>query len=283
MTAVRAGEVLIEDEGDVVHVTLDRARARNAIDEGVLHGLEVAVALAGSSRPRVVVLRGSGRSFCAGADLGHLARIRSDGAAMEDYMTRLGRVLDALAGGPYVSVAVVQGHAVAGGFELLLAADIVVAASDAVIGDRHLEYGLVPAAGSSVRLTRAVSRATAHYLLLTGETLDGRRAAELGLVALAVDPAELADRVDALVARMRRRSADALRVMKEMCGDDGGGLVELLRRERALFLGHMRDSADVTEGLDAFATRRAPEFGVTASAAGPGPTASLAASDGSPT
>jgi enoyl-CoA hydratase/carnithine racemase len=270
---VRVGDVVVETDGDVLRATIDRPQARNAIDEGVLRGLEATVETARSAGSRIVVLRGSGGSFCAGADLGLLARIRHDDAAMEGYMTRLGRVLDSLAAGPYVSVAVVEGYAVAGGLELLLAADIVIAASDARIGDRHLEYGLVPAAGGSVRLSRAVSRATANYLLFTGELLDGRRAVDMGLVALAVDQSELADQVEALVSRLRARSPDALRVLKEMCALDGPSLAGPLRRERELFLRYVQESPDVIEGLDAFGSRRVPAFGLTATAAArPSPT-----------
>ncbi len=267
MIRARVGDVVVETDGDVLRATIDRPQARNAIDEGVLRGLEGTVEMARSTGCRVVVLRGSGGSFCAGADLRHLARIRHDSAAMEGYMTRLGRVLDSLAAGPYVSIAVVEGYAIAGGLELLLAADIVVAASDAKIGDRHLEYGLVPAAGGSVRLGRAVSRATANYLLLTGELLDGYQAVDVGLVALAVDQSHLTDQIEALVARLCARSPDALRVLKEMCVLDGPSLAGPLRRERELFLRYVQESPDVVEGLDAFESGRTPIFRLTAAAA----------------
>jgi enoyl-CoA hydratase/carnithine racemase len=272
----RVGDVVVETDGDVLRATIDRPQVRNAIDEGVLRGLEATVEMARSTGCRVVVVRGSGGCFCAGADLRLLARIRHDVAALEGYMTRLGRVLDSLAAGPYVSVAVVEGYAVAGGLELLLASDIVVAASDAKIGDRHLEYGLVPAAGGSVRLGRAVSRATANYLLLTGELLDGHQAVDAGLVALAADQAQLDDRVEALVARLRTRSPDALRVLKKMCVLDGPNLAAPLRRERDLFLRYVQESPDVDEGLDAFGSGRAPVFRLTATAA-VGPSSARAA------
>lgn len=247
--------VRIERDGKVLRVTLDRPEALNAIDHSVLEGLETMVESAARMDAQVVVLRGAGRSFCAGADLHEVRRMRAEPRELRDFMRRLGTVLTRLEQGPWVSVAGVHGHAVAGGLEIALACDIVVTASDAQIGDRHVEYGLVPAAGGSVRLPAAVPRAVARYLLLTGELLTGEAAAACGLVALSVAPEELDAAVDRVVERLRSRGHNTLRAARSMAADPASREIAF-DRELDLFMAHVTDSGDVADGLDAFASRR---------------------------
>ena len=267
-TAERVGDVLIAVEPRVVRATIDRPAQKNAISSGVIDGLEHAVAVAKASCARVLVIAGSGGTFCSGADLRELAELRAasddsattEGQVLDAFMARLERLLVGLETAPFVSLATVDGYAVAGGCEILLFCDIVLAATDARIGDRHTEYGLVPAAGGSVNLTRSLSRARANYLLLSGQLLTGREAAEWGLVSIAVEPDRLAETADRLIERLSARSHEALCTVKQMINN--ANLMErdeALRRERDLFLRHM-SSADVAEGLAAFRDRRPPVF-----------------------
>lgn len=262
----RVGDVLVTSEPGVVRAVIDRPAQRNAISTGVVVGLEHAVALATSTRARVLVVTGSGGTFCAGADLRELARLRAvpDGLnSLGNFMERLETVLIRLHKGPFVSLAVVEGYAVAGGCEILFFCDLSLAAADACIGDRHAEYGLVPAAGGSVNLVRSLPTARANYLLLTGELISGREAAAWGVVSAAVEPDRLAEAAENLVNRLTSRSHDALVVAKHMIGNATWfERDEALRRERGLFLRHMA-SADVTEGLTAFRERRRPLFRTT--------------------
>lgn len=261
MGTSRTGDVEIGADGDLVVATIDRPTARNAIDDGVLDGLEAAVECALRDRARVLVVRGAGGTFCAGADLRQLQRTLPDRARLDEFMRRLSTVLDAIESGPFASVAVVEGFAVAGGCELLLACDIVVATTDARLGDRHLEYGLAPAAAGSVRLTRALPKARSRYLLLTGELLTGEEAADWGLVTWAVPPEELDHVVGQLLDRLRGRSGDALATVKAMIADaETLSHGEAVANERRRFLDHVAGSADVREGLAAFAERRPPRF-----------------------
>jgi enoyl-CoA hydratase/carnithine racemase len=263
-TPQRVGEVLVTSAAGVIRAVIDRPAQRNAISTGVLAGLEHAVGLATATRAQVLVVSGAGGTFCAGADLRELARLRVDGGEFKSlgtFMERLGAILTALHKGPFVSLAVAEGYAVAGGCEILLACDLSLAATDARIGDRHTEYGLVPAAGGSVNLVRALAPARANYLLFTGELISGREAADWGIVTAAIEPDRLAEATEDLVNRLTSRSHDALVMVKHMIGnatryerDDA------LYRERGLFLRHMA-SADVTEGLAAFRERRIPKFG----------------------
>lgn len=247
-------------EGRVARVLVDREPARNALSPDVLAGLGAAVDAALDARCSVFVLRGAGGSLSAGADLPHLRTLLGDPCATDAYIGSIGAVLDRIEAAPFVSVAVVDGYALAGGFEILLATDLAVAADDARIGDRHLEYGLLPGAGSSVRLPRAVPAPLARRLLLTGEIVDGATAAAWGLVSHHAPADRLEACVEDLVTRLSRHSPAALAAMKAMYrrGPDVPP-PQALADERAALVAHL-ESPTIAEGLAAFAERRAPDF-----------------------
>ena len=259
----RVGDVLVTAEPGVVRAVIDRPTHRNAINTAVVAGLEHAVALATSRRAHVLLITGAGGTFCSGADLHELAALRAERdqfSRLGAFMERLENVLVALHKGPFVSLAVVDGYAVAGGCEILLFCDISVAATDARIGDRHAEYGLVPAAGGSVNLVRTLPTARANYLLLTGELISGQQAAAWGIVSTAVEPGHLAETTERVLGRLTSRSHDALVATKNLIADANRlERDEALRRERETFVRHLA-SADVAEGLAAFRERRAPLF-----------------------
>ncbi|MCD2196042.1 enoyl-CoA hydratase/isomerase family protein [Actinomycetospora endophytica] len=247
-------DVVVHREGDVVHLTIDRPAAKNALSPSVVEGLEAA--LDDAEDARVVVLRGRGGTLSAGADLHHVRRLLADGDGLEAYLVAIGAVCDRLESGPFVSVAVVDGYALAGGCELLLACDLAVAADDARIGDRHLEFGLLPGAGGSVRLPRALPPPLARRLLYTGEMIDGATAGAWGLVSHTAAPDELEGTVEALVARLARHGPDALRGMKRMYRAAAPAPApELFAAERAALVEHLTTSSTVADGLGAFARR----------------------------
>jgi enoyl-CoA hydratase/carnithine racemase len=253
--------VSLEVDDNVLWAVIDRPQTLNAIDLAALAGLEAMVAVAREQRVKVVVLRGAGRAFCSGADLNELRRMLGRPAELRSFMARLGSVLEQLEQGPWVTVAAVHGYAVAGGCELLLAADIVLATMDAQIGDRHVEYGLVPAAGASVRLPSAVARLTARYLLLTGELISGAQAADRGLATLAVEPDRLDRELDRIVGRLRSRGRATLQTVKAMLVHQSNGEKgDALRRELDLFVAHATTAADAQVGLDAFRDRAVPRL-----------------------
>ena len=261
-STARAGDVEIEIRGGVARVLLDRARTKNALAPEVVAGLGSAITAATEAGCTVFVLRGAGGTLSAGADLAHLRSVLGDEGALDGYIASIGAVLDRLADAPFVSVAVVGEFALAGGCEILLACDLSVVSDDARIGDRHLEYGLLPGAGGSVRLPRAVAGPLARRLLYTGEMIDGATAAQWGLVSHAVPPAELDAAVEALVARLSRHSSPALAAMKQLYrAATGPASPEALTAERAVLVEHLMTAADAAEGLAAFGEGRAPRFG----------------------
>jgi enoyl-CoA hydratase len=248
-------------DGDVLWAVLDRPHARNAINLEVIEGLEHMLALAREHHVKVVVIRGAGNTFCSGADLRELRNLATNAPELESFMTRLGAVFDELERAPWVTVAVVEGYAIAGGCELILASDISIAASSAQIGDGHVIYGLAPAAGGSVRLPAAVGPTLARFLLLTGQLLTGAEAARQGLVTMAVDASDLEERVNDVVGRLKSRGTATVRTIKTMLMMEAPtARNSLLTRERRLFLAHINESADADVGLAAFAERRLAVF-----------------------
>ncbi|MGV9836547.1 enoyl-CoA hydratase/isomerase family protein [Nocardia niigatensis] len=248
----RVGDVAVSCSESVVWAVIDRPDAMNAVNEAVLEGLAAAVETANTERAKVLIIRGSGGTFCTGADLPEAERLRDDHAALDEFSRRFGGILDEIEAGPFVSVAVVEGFAVAGGCELLLACDIVIADHRASIGDGHMAFGLVPAAGGSVRLCRTLSHARANFLLLTGALLAAEQAADWGLVALVAPGAELDTTVSQIVAEISSHSRTALTAVKSMIDTAGTSCAAQpdLHGRRA-FLADMQPR-DVREGLNVF-------------------------------
>ena len=255
--------VLTSRRSNALWVTLNRPGSKNALNGSMVAGLERAVEEALADDVHALVIRGAGGTFCSGADLKHMAYLRDHTeTGTVEFIARLAAVFSSFQSHPFVTVAAVEGYALAGGFEFLLAADLVIARADAQIGDRHLEYGLLPGAGGSVRLPRAVSGARARYLMLTGEMLDGRTAAEWGLASHAFSEEEFEAGLETIVARVCSRSGDALAAAKRMLHEERDlGLDDAIACERALVADYRRSSPDGRAGLEAFASKTKPEFG----------------------
>ena len=259
--------VSVDIEGPVARVWLERPQALNALSPDILDGLQEAVSIATSAGCSVMTIRGRGKALSAGADLHHLRTLLDDPEAVERYIAAIGRAMDAIEQAPFVSVCVIDGYALAGGCELMLACDLVVASQDAHIGDRHLEYGLLPGAGGSVRLARALPPALARRLLFTGEILDGDTAAAWGLVGWSVPATDIEETVADIVTRLSRHSPTALATMKGLhAAADGVPRHDqraALDSELATFLHYLNNGPDAREGLEAFAQRRSPQFQAT--------------------
>ncbi|BCJ41038.1 hypothetical protein GCM10010168_46630 [Actinoplanes ianthinogenes] len=169
--------VVVEWHGPVTVIRLNRPAVRNAVDLATARGLERAIdEFEADPDARVAVLTGNGPMFCAGMDL--------KAAARGEYPITEGRGLLGLTAEPPRKplIAAVEGAALAGGFELALAADLIVAAEDALFGIPEVKRGLVAAAGGVLRLARSLPRATALELALTGEPMPARRLHDLGLI-----------------------------------------------------------------------------------------------------
>jgi enoyl-CoA hydratase/carnithine racemase len=248
----------LRDRTAWIHLT--RPDKRNALNPDVLAGIATGLDRATDDDARVVVLAGSGTAFCAGADLSHVRGSLDDLTAIEDLMATAGRLTLRMEAFPSPIIASVNGAAVAGGLELVLACDLVVAAESATFSDGHAAFGLFPGAGASVRLPRLIGANRARGLMYTATTLDARTMHALGVVNDVVPDDELAAAVDRLASRVAHGSRDAVARMKRAI-QVGMNLPteEALAFELAQAREHLH-SADVAEGLSAFAEHRRPSF-----------------------
>jgi enoyl-CoA hydratase len=255
--------IVVERVGATAWLRLQRPAALNAISTELLDELNLAVdEIEADSAIRVVVLTGSGRAFCAGADLKALAN--ASGSIEPDLVVEFvgyaGRTIERLAALPMPVIAGVNGLALAGGLELVLASDIVIASSAARIGDAHANYGLVPGAGGSVRLGRVLGTQRAKYLALTGESFAPSSPALAGLVNEIVEPDQLEPRLAELAETLASKSPLGLARMKRLINDAPElPLVEALAAEQQALKDQCR-SDDFAEGIRAFAQKRMPRY-----------------------
>jgi enoyl-CoA hydratase/carnithine racemase len=253
-----------ERRGCAAWLRLQRPEKMNAIDPDVLDGLTSGLAQAKADGARAVVITGAGGVFCAGADLKHAMRGLDDLCGLERLLEDAEALMRAIEHHPTPVIAAVNGTAIAGGFELVLACDIVIAAQEALLSDGHAKYGLFPGGGSTARLPRIVGPSRAKHLLFTGRTATAAEMRELGVVTEVVAGEELETAVSELCERIARGSAASLARMKRAVGVGLDlPLDEALALELAVAKEHLR-SADVVEGLAAFAEGRSPRFGTVA-------------------
>jgi enoyl-CoA hydratase len=215
-----SNELVIEDvEPGVRRLTLNRPERRNALDGNLLDALLAALSDARSASPelKVLVLAGAGTAFCAGADLKWLSSgVLADHGAHIEFQEKLKDLTEAIEAAPQVVIGAVHGYALAGGLEVLLACDLIVAAKNAVIGDEHIKRNLLPGGGGSQRLPRRIGLSRGLYCLLTGHRMSGSQAEEWGLACASVDEAELGPTVLAMARSLAERDGRALDAMKSV-------------------------------------------------------------------
>lgn len=221
MSQPSTSEVLLDRDGAVATVTLNRPEALNAITPTMLGELgDVLEALAGDGETRVVVLTGSGRAFSAGVDLKALGdRELVNGKVGDILDVPARRVTELLSTMPAITVARVNGFCFTGALELAIACDVVVVAAEAKLGDTHAKFGLRPTWGMSRRLPRLVGLAAARELSYTARTFTGTEAHTMGLAARVAPLDELDAQVADLVAALIANSHGSLLAYKDLYAD----------------------------------------------------------------
>jgi len=247
--------------GGIARITLDRPAQLNAISPELLEDLDRACALVeGDASVRAVTLTAAGRAFCAGADLRAVRELSPDAARWSAFMGLWHRVFDRIEALPVPVIAGVHGLALAGGLELVLVADLVVADEAARLGDQHANFGLVAGGGGSQRLPRLIGARRAKELMLLGGWLTAAEALAWGLVNRVAPAGTVTAVVEEIAATLAAGSASANRTVKALVSRAfDAELGEGLALERRLVALHMR-SADAAEGLRAFAEKRKPVF-----------------------
>ncbi|SLN70642.1 enoyl-CoA hydratase/isomerase family protein [Oceanibacterium hippocampi] len=260
-TEERPGHLLAR-RGAVASITLNRPDKMNPLDRATIAGLiETVAEIEAEPAVRVVSITGAGKAFSAGGDLEGYRSLYRDPPAFERFLEDFYSLNRRIEESTKIYVAIVNGACVAGGLELMLACDIVIAAEGAKIGDGHVNFGQLPGAGSSQRLARIVGPLKARYLIMTGRIITGREAEALGLVTLAAPAAKLAETAEALIAELVTKSPAGLRGAKYLISEGlKHSLDEGLRLELAFVHNYATTEPDAMEGLDAFRDKRAPAY-----------------------
>jgi enoyl-CoA hydratase len=238
-------------------IRLDRPKALNALNHAVEREV-LDAALAHDADPAIgaIVITGSERAFAAGADIGEMAGMTYQEAEAADLFSgwdRMARIRTPL-------VAAVSGYALGGGCELAMLCDVLLASETAVFGQPEVKLGILPGFGGTQRLTRAVGKAKAMDLCLTGRTMSVEEAERAGLVSRIVPTPELLDQALQVAATIAGFSKPAVSAAKDAVNRAAEtSLAEGLRYERGLFRSRFA-TADQEEGMAAFLEKRAPRF-----------------------
>jgi enoyl-CoA hydratase len=205
---------------------------------------------------RAIVVTGNERAFAAGADIGEMAgatpidMLRGNRIGQWDRIRRIGKPV----------IAAVNGWCLGGGCELAMTLDLILAGEGAKFGQPEINIGVIPGAGGTQRLTRAIGKSRAMEMILTGEPMDAREAERRGLVARVVPDELVVEDALALAAKVAEKSPVALRLAKEAVNAAYEmGLTDALAHERRLFY-LLFASEDQKEGMAAFLEKRSPDF-----------------------
>lgn len=251
--------VLLEQQGNVGVLTINRPEALNALNSAVLDELDAAItAVEQNSEIRAVILTGAGRSFVAGADI----------AEMKEFSSIDGRRFGVRGSGIFLRlenlakpvIAAVNGFALGGGCELAMACDIRIASENAAFGLPELGLGILPAGGGTQRLAKLVGVGRAKEIILTGRTVKAEEALSIGLANRIVPLETLMDEALETARRIAQKGPFAARLAKQAVNaslstdEDAGMLIE------ALSYGLVIASEDRMEGVTAFLEKRTPHF-----------------------
>jgi enoyl-CoA hydratase len=252
-----AEPVTVERDGHVAIVLMNRPKQLNALSGEMMHAVVAALEeLDGDAEIRAIVLGGGERAFAAGADIGELAA----GTPITLYENRRIDAWDTIRDLRTPLVAAVSGFCLGGGCELAMLCDLIVASESAKFGQPEINLGVLPGAGGTQRLTRAVGKAVAMDMILTGRMLSAREALDFGLVARVVAKEAWLTEATRVAHEIASKGPIAVRLAKEAVDQafEAPLAVGIAFERRAFYLA--RASEDAGEGLQAFVEKRAPSF-----------------------
>ncbi|MGC8508907.1 MAG: enoyl-CoA hydratase [Thiomonas sp.] len=258
MQATDDNPILTETRGPVGLITLNRPKQLNALNDALMDALGAALK-AFDADPAIgcIVLTGSDKAFAAGADIAAMAQKTFPASYTEDFISRN---WEAMLQTRKPVIAAVRGYCLGGGCELAMMCDLIVAADNAQFGQPEIKIGIIPGAGGTQRLTRAVGKAKAMDLVLTGRLMDAIEAERSGLVARVVPLERALDEAVAMGETISTFSRPSVLMAKESVNRAfETSLSEGLRFERRLFQS-LFATADQKEGMAAFLEKRKPLF-----------------------
>ncbi len=246
-------EVLVEHEDGLVIITINRPEAKNAVNRAVSYGVCAAVdELDARDDLRVGILTGAGGTFCSGMDL--KAFLRGEVTRVE------GRGILGIALTPPRKplIAAVEGYALAGGFEAMLACDLAVAARNARFGIPEVKRGLAAAAGGLLRLPRLIPQRVAMELALTGDMIDAEQALRIGLINRITEPGEALAEARRLAHRIIANAPLAVAASKRVIVEQRDWPIADMFNRQQTITGQLLGSEDAREGATAFTEKRPP-------------------------
>ena len=249
--------ILVSRSERVGTITLNRPEALNALNSQVMAEVTTAAAEFDAD-PDIgaIIITGSAKAFAAGADIKEMATLSFSEVFGSDFFADWGK----LAAVRTPLIAAVGGYALGGGCELAMMCDVLIAADTAKFGQPEIKLGVLPGMGGSQRLTRAVGKAKAMDMILTGRTIDAAEAERIGLVSRTVPADDLLQEANAVATTISQMSRSASRMAKESVNRAfESSLSEGLLYERRLFHSAFATD-DQTEGMAAFTDKRPPNF-----------------------
>jgi enoyl-CoA hydratase len=249
--------ILVDRQDRVATITLNRPDALNALNSQVMTEFTRAAAeLDADTGVGAIIVTGSDRAFAAGADIKEMSALSFADVFSQDYFATWGR----FAAVRTPTIAAVAGYALGGGCELAMMCDLLIAADTAKFGQPEIKLGVLPGMGGSQRLTRAIGKAKAMDMILTGRNMDAAEAEHSGLVSRIVPADELMREAMSAATTISQMSLSAARMAKEAVNRAfESPLAEGLLYERRLFHSAFATD-DQTEGMAAFIAKRTPNF-----------------------
>jgi len=248
-------EVLVSTDDGIMVVTINRPEAKNAANRAVAQGVAAAMEqLDGDKDIRVAIITGAGGTFCSGMDL--------KGFVSGETPVVKGRGFAGLTEAPPQKplIAAVEGYALAGGFEIVLACDLVIAADNSKFGIPEAKRGLVAGAGGLIRLPRQVPPRLAMELALTGEFVTSQRVYEMGLINKVVPAGSALDEAKALAKTICANGPLAVAISKKIIVESEDWSRDEMWAKQQDLMAPIFGSKDAIEGATAFAEKRAPKW-----------------------
>ena len=249
--------IIVETRGHVGLIRLNRPQALNALNSALIRELSQAVdAFEADGEIRCMLITGSEKAFAAGADIKEMVDKTFNEAFLGNFMASWHRVAHARK----PTIAAVAGFALGGGCELAMQCDIIIAADNARFGQPEIKLGVIPGIGGTQRFTRAVGKAKAMDIMLTGRMMDAAEAERSGLVARIVPAASLMEEAMKVAETIASMSLPSVLAAKEAVNAAfETSLAEGVRFERSIFHS-LFATADQKEGMAAFIAKRPPKF-----------------------
>jgi 2-(1,2-epoxy-1,2-dihydrophenyl)acetyl-CoA isomerase len=254
--------ILAEKKGHVCILTMNRPNKLNTLNEEMINDLSVLLEQCeADNEVRCVVLTGSGRAFCAGADIEYVTGKQLDSIGKSvDFMYPLQNVLIQLYRFPKPIIAAANGHCVGAGFSLALACDYIIASEDAKFSQIFGQLGLAPDLGSLYFLPRIVGPSKAKDLIFTADLINSQEAHELGIVTKVIRNEELIETAFKRAEQVAQMAPRALRLSKQTLNETFELSLDTLLEKEALIQGVLLQTKDFHEGVHAFKEKRKPSF-----------------------